>query len=418
MNFENSMSYAYNKQNPNKLNVIRNDIFDTDFTTGNWNSIKCYSKKETKNKLETIVSDEKGFEGQPNKAYSLYGSNENGDSVKQYITVFSEEGKEFLNKYRDVNKYKTLDLTYNKAKYPTLDTEELYAVSIRDNLLCDRELIDEPYVYIEDDKIYADVTYNDKILLDDTYYLCMSDIYSTLDVTPKRKEPFNRSTKIINLDNAYMPFDVNTIYHFWVENALGNIISKAFIFNYKQSKGLERALDKELKTILNNKKLLLNDVIDNSTAINDIIYDLYCSAVPKKDINTRLEYALLEYGINSRFVSNPLEDYLYQAVLINNSNKLEINRVNTIDIYKHNDSFRIKSGSDLSVKVLVKSFDLKNQEVNCTIHNTDISIEFKGDYMAIFLMNDFVDKVLGFIVVDCNSYKYKELGFNVRVGDR
>lgn len=418
MNFENSMSYAYNKQNPNKLNVVRNDIFDTDFTTGNWNSIKCYSKKETKNKLETIVSDEKGFEGQPNKAYSLYGSNENGDSVKQYITVFSEEGKEFLNKYRDVNKYKTLDLTYNKAKYPTLDTEELYAVSIRDNLLCDRELIDEPYVYIEDDKIYADVTYNDKMLLDNTYYLCMSDMYSTLDVTPKRKEPFNRSTKIINLDNAYMPFDVNSIYHFWVENALGNIISKAFIFNYKQSKGLERALDKELKTILNNKKLLLNDVIDNSTAINDIIYDLYCSAVPKKDINTRLEYALLEYGINSRFVSNPLEDYLYQAVLINNSNKLEINRVNAIDIYKHNDSFRIKSGSDLSVKVLVKSFDLKNQEVNCTIHNTDISIEFKGNYMAIFLMNDFVDKILGFIVIDCNSYKYKELGFNVRVGDR
>ena len=38
--------------------------------------------------------------------------------------------------------------------------------------------------------------------------------------------------------------------------------------------------------------------------------------------------------------------------------------------------------------------------------------------MAIFLMNDFIDKVLGFIVIDCNSYKYKELGFNVRVGDK
>jgi hypothetical protein len=418
MNFENSMIEAYNMENPNKLNITRNDVFDTNFKVDNWNSVKYYSKKNNKNKLEDVLTDGKVFNGQPNKVYSLYGLDKDTSSIKQYVSVFSSEGKEFLNQYREVDKYKTLDLDSNKAIYPTLDLDELYAITIRDNLLCDRQLLEEPYVYIEDDKIYANVDYTDKVLLNDIYYLCISEIYSTLDVMPKRKETFTRQTKIINLNDKYIPFDPEKIYHFWIENSQGNVISKPFIFNYKKSPGLDKILDKELMTALDLKKRLLYDVISNHTAVNDVIYNLYCETVPKKDIDTKLELSMLQYGVQSRFVSNALKEFLYETVLVNVSNKLEVIRTNKIDIYKSNNQFKIQSGSDLDVKILVKSYNLESQETTCNIYNTNSLINTTGDYMSIFLINEYVDKVLGFIVLDCNNYQYKELGFEVKVGDK
>ena len=417
MNFENSMTEAYNMQNPYKLNIVRNDIFDTEFTSNNWDSIKYYSKKNNKDKLEDVLTDGKMFNGQPNKAYALYGLNKNNSSIKQYVSVFSTEGKEFLNKYREINKYKNLSLDHSKAVHPSLDIDELYAITIRDNLFCDKQLLEEPYVYIDNDIIYANVDYSDKILLDDVYYLCISEMYNTLDTVPKRKEAFNRQTKIINLNDKYIPFDSNKIYHFWIENSLGNIISKTFIFNYKNSPGLEIALDKVLMNTITVKKRLLYDMIDYHNAINDIVYNLYCETVPKKDIDTKLEYAMLEYGKTSKFACNALEDYLYPTILTNVSSKLNINRANKIQIYKRNNQLLIKSGSDLDTKILVKSYDLLEQEVNCSIHSTNSLINIKGNYIAAFLINEFVDKVIGFIVIDCSNYQYKELGFEVKVGD-
>jgi hypothetical protein len=159
-------------------------------------------------------------------------------------------------------------------------------------------------------------------------------------------------------------------------------------------------------------------MVSNHTAVNDIIYNLYCEMVPKKNIDTKLEYAMLEYGKTSRFASNALTEYLYPTVLTNVSNKLNINRANKITIYRNNKQFLIKSGSDLDVKILVKSYDLSEQVTNCTIHNINSMIDIKGDYMSVFLINEYVDKIIGFIVIDCNNYQYKELGFEVKVGDR
>ena len=73
---------------------------------------------------------------------------------------------------------------------------------------------------------------------------------------PCRKQAFNRMTKKLNLTEAYIPFDTNHIYHAWIENVAGNIISKTCIYNHKQSTGLANALDKELLTVLNNKNIV------------------------------------------------------------------------------------------------------------------------------------------------------------------
>ena len=418
--FENSMLDAYNINNPYKLNIVRNNLFDTELAIDNWDMTKYYSNTaNNKMKLEGIITANDPFEGLPNKLYSLYGIDDNISSVKQYLTVFSSEGKEFLAKYRDVGKYKTLDTSYNKAMYPSLEMEDLYALSIRDNHLCDRQLLEEPYLYIEDDIIYADVQYDDKVLTNETYYLCVSDMYYTLDTLPCRKVSFNRLTKIINLNEHFIPFESDKIYTAWIESSEGNTISKTFIFNYKQSVGLDEVLNKELMAALNTKKRLLVDKVPNgNNVLSDIVNDLYSESVPMKDLDTRFEYKLLEYGVNSYYVSDVLKEILYETVLINISSKLNINRANRLTFYPTFDRFKIDPGTDLSTKIIVKIYDLEAQDVISKIYNIESLIDIEGDYMAVYLVNEYIDKILGFIVFDSSNYNHKELGFEVKVGDR
>lgn len=418
--FENSMLDAYNINNPYKLNIIRNNLFDTELAIDNWDMTKYYSNTaNSKMKLEGIITANDPFEGLPNKLYSLYGIDDNISSVKKYLTVFSSEGKEFLAKYRDVGKYKTLDTSYNKAMYPSLEIEDLYALSIRDNHLCDRQLLEEPYLYIEDDIIYADVQYDDKVLTNETYYLCVSDMYYTLDTLPCRKVSFNRLTKIINLNEHFIPFESDKIYTAWIESSEGNTISKTFIFNYKQSVGLDEVLNKELMAALNTKKRLLIDKVPNgNNVLSDIVNDLYSESVPMKDLDTSFEYKLLEYGVNSYYVSDALKEILYETVLINISSKLNINRANRFTFYPAFDRFKIDPGTDLSTKIIVKIYDLEAQDVISKIYNIESFINIEGDYMAVYLINEYIDKILGFIVFDSSNYNHKELGFEVEVGDR
>ena len=418
--FENSILDAYNTTNPYKLNIVRNDLFDTDLYIDNWNMTKYYSNtRDNKIKLEGIITENNKFEGYPNKLYSLYGIDDNIGSIKKYVSIFNSEGKEYLSKYREIDKYKLLDISYNNAMYPSLTTEELYALTIRDNHLCDRLILDEPYLYVDNDVVYADVQYDDKILLDSVYYLCISNMYSTLDTIPCRKVSFNRQTKLIDLSEYFIPFESDKIYTAWIESSEGNVISKTFIFNYKQLLGLEEVLDKELMTALNMKKRLLIDKIPNGNNIlSDIINDLYSESIPMKDLDTALEYKLLDYGVKSYYVDNALKEILYETILVNISSKLNINRSNQLVFYPMTDQFKINPGTDLSTKIMTKIYDINSESVTSKIYNTESCIDIEGDYMAVYLINEFVDKILGFAVFDCSNYSHKELGFEVKVGDR
>ena len=418
--FENSMLDSYNENNPYKLDIIRNDLFDSNIKVENWDVVKYYSNSGKKIKLEGMLTGDNEFEGYPNKLYSLYGTSDNAGSIKRYLSVFNSEGKEFLSKYKEVNKYKTLDISYNQDMYPSLTTEELYALTIRDNHLCDRQILDEPYLFIDDNgDVYADVQYDNKILLDDYYYLCIANMYSALDTVPCRKVAFNRSVKTINLKEQFIPFELDNIYMAWIESSEGNIISKTFIFNYKQTPGLIDVLDKELMNILNTKKRLLADKIPNgNNALSDIIFDLYSESIPVKDIDTIFEYRLLEYGTKSYCVSNVLKEILYETVIMNISSRLDINRMNQLIFYPVSDMLRIISGTDLSTKVIVTVYDLESENTTCKIYNSESFISIEGNYMSVYLINEYTDKILGVIVIDCSNYNHKELGFEVKVGDK
>ena len=236
---------------------------------------------------------------------------------------------------------------------------------------------------------------------------------------PCRKQAFNRMTKELNLTEAYIPFDTNHIYHAWIENVAGNVISKTCIYNHKQSTGLANALDKELLTVLNNKKYLLNQSIKGfNNVLTDVFNNLYAASVPMKNLDSALELEIVKYADSSYFVTNPVAEMLYDTVLLNVANKIGVTRANRMAISKTKDQIYVIPSSELDVKVVTKSYDLSADEVNCKIHYPETYIDLEGDYMAIYLINEHIDKVFGLVVLDCKTYRVKALGFNVEVGDR
>lgn len=429
--YENSMIEAYNKDNPYKLDINRSDLFNTDLVITNWPSTKYYSRQNGKERLEGIITNEDGFFGRPNKAYALYGVDSDTSSVKHFIPTFTSSGKENLVKYKDVDKYKELDLNYHQSMYPTLDTEELYAITIKENHFSDRDLLEEPYVYEEDGVVFANVDYSNKILLDSYYFLCVSDMYSTLDTIPKRKVSFNRQSKVLNLTEEYIPFDSNNIYHFWIENSQGSIISKTFIFNYKQSIALDSVLDKELLKTLNNKKSYIvnklkeaslesnryieNPVIEVERILSDITNTLYSEDVPRKDIDNKLELYALKKGTDSASLNTVL-GLLYEITLSNVINNIIINKQNKANIDNNRSAIEIKPGTEISTKIVVKYFDLNAEDVLCKLYNLNTPIKIEKDYMSIYLIEEHTNKITGFVLLKCTNQKcveHRELGFNV-----
>ena len=429
--YENSMIEAYNKDNPYKLNIDRSNLFDTDLVITNWPSTKYYSRQNGKERLEGIITNEDSFFGRPNKTYALYGVDSDTSSVKHFIPTFTSDGKEGLIKYKDVNKYKELDLNYYQSMYPTLDTEELYAITIKENHFSDRDLLEEPYVYEEDGVIFANVDYSNKILLDSYYFLCVSDMYSTLDTIPKRKILFNRQSKVLNLTEEYVPFDSNNIYHFWIENSQGSIISKTFIFNYKQSIALDSVLDKELLKTLNNKKSYIvnklkdaslesnryieNPIIEVERILSDITNALYSEDVPRKDVDNKIELYALKEGTASASLNTVL-GLLYEITLSNIINNIIINKQNKANIDNNMSTVEIKPGTEISTKIIVKYFDLNTEEVLCKLYNPNTPIKIEKDYMSIYLIEEHTNKVTGFVLLKCTNQKcveHRELGFNI-----
>ena len=430
MLYENSMMEAYNKDNPYKLNIDRANLFDTDLVITNFPSTKYYSRENSKERLEGIITNEDMFFGRPNKVYSLYGLDSSISSIKYFLAVFTAEGKENLTKYKEVDKYKELDLNYYRSMYPTLNNEELYALSIKDNHFCDRDILEEPYIYEDEGIVYADINYPNQILLDSYYFLCVANIYSTLDTLPKRKIAFNKQSKILNLNEEYIPFESDGLYNFWIENSAGSVISKTFIYNHKKSPALEKAMNDDLLKILDNKKSYIvnklkdasgeenryieNSIIEVERILTDLVNELYSEDIPKKDIDDLLELGVLRNGTASASLNSQL-GLLYEMVLSNTINKILIRKQNSAII--NGNTISVIPATDLSTKVLVKYYDLKNNEVVCKLYNPNTPININNEYMTIHLIEEYTNKILSFAVLKCSNQKcveHRELGMDIK----
>jgi hypothetical protein len=411
--FENSMLQSYNYSNPYVLETEQKNIYDSTVLVNNWPQIRCYCDKNNKPVLENVYYNTNEIDCGCNKTYSLYGINNSTCSTKKNVVVLSNNPEDNIPTF-NIDVYKTLDVTTYKLSNHELNNEDAYALAIKDNHHSDILLIDAPAVYIEDNVVYADVNYNFP-LIDDLYYLCISDMYDTLDSVPQRKIAFNSNTKDIDLLEEYFPLDSNKIYHTWVENNRGLIISNTGVFNYKQSTGLERYLDKELKRVLNNKKALFNSIINNKTLLEMAITNLFSNSCALKNVNDYLELELLCLGNESKNVTNLLNDLLYPSVTMNLTGKLEINKLHYCWLIE--DNLLIENKNMLDAYVVVKSYNLLAKEVDINYYRPNQAISIDNDFMTISLVSASSYKILAYMVLDCNTYKFKAQGFDVEVGD-
>jgi hypothetical protein len=155
-----------------------------------------------------------------------------------------------------------------------------------------------------------------------------------------------------------------------------------------------------------------------NNVLTDVFNNLYAACVPMKNLDNALELEIIKYADSSYFVTNPVAEMLYDTVLLNVANKIGVTRANRMALSKTKDQIYVIPSSELDVKVVTKSYDLLADEVNCKIHYPETYIDLEGDYMAIYLINEHIDKVFGLVVLDCKTYRVKALGFNVEVGDR
>jgi hypothetical protein len=199
------------------------------------------------------------------------------------------------------------------------------------------------------------------------------------------------------------------------------------VFNYKESALLEDVLNKELFDELNRRKRAIQTRFENNEGrssikelnkiLEDIVNIIYSDYTPKKDYDTSFEFNMLKYSTKSNNLSEHLE-LLFDVVMSNINNRLNINRMNQLLLDKKNKRIRIQSGSDLDVKVVTKSYNLDDDNASCSIYNTDTFIPIKGNYMTVYLINEHINKILGMMVLECATGQFKEIGFNIKEGDK
>ena len=231
----NQLTSSHNEDNTNHIiNDLKDDPFSTEILLTDYDTINIYNNNNGKMTFNSSLkkSEDEIFYAKPNKHYSLYGISESGEkSVKVSIAACKNSVSMDLENYRRTNVYKNIDLTEYLNKYKTFTYQTTEALAIKDNFHSEINILQPPYIYQQDDSIYANVNYLN-LRRHCTYYLCCAELYSALDYSPKRKIPFTLDNAFIpiNLKNHYLGLNPNKKYLFWIENFSFIRISKPFLF--------------------------------------------------------------------------------------------------------------------------------------------------------------------------------------------
>ena len=130
--------------------------------------------------------------------------------------------------YSNINNLYTYDIEPYRAVYPKYSKEFIYALVARDNYNSDKYMINGPYCYYENERLYVDVDYSETLQKGD-YYLCIASIYEVLDHMPIRKCKFNTSVRSLILDSFKTSITKNNYYLVWIEDKNFNSMCKPSI---------------------------------------------------------------------------------------------------------------------------------------------------------------------------------------------
>lgn len=408
----NQLTSSHNRDNTNHIiNDLKDDPFSTEIFLTDYDTINIYNNNNGRRTFNTSLkkSENEIFYAKPNKHYSLCGVSESGEkSVKVDIAPCKNSVSLDLENYRRTNLYKNIDLTEYLNKYKTFTYQTAEALAIKDNFYSEINILQPPYIYQQDNTIYANVDYLN-LNRYSTYYLCCAELYSALDYLPKRKIPFtlDNASIPINLKDHYLGLNPNKKYLFWIENSDFIKISKPFLFIYdtfEEYKEIKYLYKQDLYSrLLNIKKDLLR-VYGNVPVINDVFNFVISLEPSQKD----LDITLISEMINNVKISYYVHDAmipLYELLKIIHTYSTGL-KIPEIELDRVNRTIEIKNSNYYTICAI--DFSENNQNLGERLVEYENKVNYgKTGYTLFYLMSSDMVYKSGFIFIDNEKNVYK-----------
>ena len=415
----NNLIDSFNESNVNHIKQkIQEHPFSNSISIDDYEKSIVFTNNNNKKSLSKILySSEEEFYGLPQRHYSVYGVDENNKrSVKKDFIILKNNYLEYLESYLNTEKYKDLDLSYYNDKYKKFSSDTIKTIAIADNFLCDLDLLDPPYIYQKDNKLYADINYVN-LKKDETYYLTYSEIHSALDFVPHRKLAFTINDETINLSKCYLGLIRTNRYLFWIEDSTFTKISKPYIFEYDLDIENKNELTEIYKTELGYTLTKLQAEFLNNYENHEYVKDIFNyipDIVPsKKNIEFEIISEFIKYYNNSNYTRKTLYALQELFSLMHQKNKLDIKFDVIID--KENRNIKVSPPDGFYACAVRYTED----GVEKIINNNNIIYYGSEGYVLIYLMSNSMIYESGFVLIECstNSYLYSyELFDNIKEG--
>ena len=401
----NQLLTSYNKDNPNfiKQNIHMNP-FDSKIKIDEYD--RAYYFESKKNKTFLIdVKDIKNdiFYGAVNKHYYVYGTNVDSkkNSVRKDFVICRKNYINELEHYRQVEKYKELDLSANRLKYNKYSLETVLAMTIKEHCYSDLNVLKPPHVYESDGIIYANINYtyiNNK----QKYYLVCAELHEALDYTPFRRVEFTAYDTILNLTEQYLGLIKGNTYLFWIENQDKIKLSKPYIFEYVNNNEFT-----ELKEI--HKAEIYSKIIkikkDFSSKFKnylvDELFDFVYDYTPEdKDLNELLEMELVNYCINSTYRIDMFDMFFELKKITHKNNQVKVLPEIKIDKNNRIVEFEYIPGFYLC------GVNYSQNDITKIYGNDNIIHYGNSGYTVAYLISENMVYKSGFILIDCENNSY------------
>jgi hypothetical protein len=400
------LTLSHNKSNDVHItNNLQSTPFDSVIELDGFskaNVFNCNNKKISLN--TTIRPSEECFYAKPNQHYCVYGILENKNkSIKQDFVVCKQGSQKALNKYCEVNKYRDLNYDNYIDKYKTYSYETIEACTIKDSCYSDINVIEQPYVYQSNNKVFADVNYL-TLKPNEKYYLVCEELYSALDYVPHRKISFTSDTKRIDLDSYFLGLIKQNKYLFWIENKDYIKISKSFLFVYDTDDIHTEVQNINKQNLYAKLSLIKKELIanyGNKLMIADL-FDYVISQNPEeKDLNKLLNIELINKFTNSIYISNVLDPLFELNKIIHISN--DIKNLPNIILNRKDRIIKFENLKDLYI-CAINYNDLEAKKI---IDYDDTIYYGTEGYTFVYLISSNMLYKSGFLLIDNVSGRYK-----------
>ena len=390
--------------------MAQENPFSSLITVSNFDSICVYKNNNNKTVLDTVInSPGETFCAKPNKHYSVVGIDDNkSKSVKKSFTVCKNNYYTDLERYCEVDNYKSIDLTEYENKYIRNSFEVIEAMAIKNNVHSDIDLLPPPYIYQEDKNIYADIKYL-SLNKYETYYLCCSELYSALDYYPVRKIKFTLDTASsdFNLKDHYLGMIPDKKYLFWIEDSSLIKISKPFLYINSYKKEYSEVVNihkEELNSRLTALKKEMMMAYGNQTVIYDL-FDYIASLQPSdKNFDTVLISEMINKLSSSYYVTSTLEPLFELMKIIHNNNTIK--GLPNVHIDKKNRTVTFEELPGYYVCAI--EFNTTEEDSARLTNENDYTVKYGTEgFTYIYLVSSHMIYKSGFIIIDNANNIYR-----------